>query len=49
MNDASYVAQLKARMQDRVDEIENFGTTGKTVTTNFLMMLLKQSKRLLQN
>lgn len=26
MNDASYVAQLKARMQDRVDEIENFGT-----------------------
>ena len=26
MKDADYVAQLKARMQDRVDEIEEFST-----------------------
>ena len=26
MNDADYLAQLKARMQDRVDEIEEFST-----------------------
>ena len=26
MEDADYVAQLKARMQDRVDEIEEFST-----------------------
>ena len=26
MEDADYLAQLKARMQDRVDEIEEFST-----------------------
>lgn len=38
MNDANYVEQLKARMNDRVNEIKAFETK-KMDMTNFLLML----------